>query len=392
MAMSATTPDAGGGGAQAAIPKGSDDEISLLEMLRVLWEHKWLLIGSTLGAGALAAGVTLLMPNYYTATARILPPQQSSSSAAALLGQLGGLAAAAGGSLGGIRNPNDLYVGMLKSRTVADRLIERFDLKAYFDEQSQNLTQKDLADASKISAGKDGIISVSVETKDPKLASDLSNAYVEELIRLTGLLAVTEASQRRLFFERQLAKVRDNLAAAEVDAREALSKGGLALVEGQGRSLIEASARLRAQITAREVQMGAMRGFASDTNPDLQLMQRELGALRSELARVEGSSAQGDGGRSPPTANENARKLRELRYLEMLQELLVRQTEAARLDEARDLSMVQVLDSAVPPDRKSAPKRTLIVLIAAAFAFLLVLLGVFGIRIIRAQALNTSAR
>ncbi len=390
--MSTTTPDAGGGGAQAPIPEGGDDEISLLEMLQVLWEHKWLLIGSTLGAGVLAAGVTLMMPNYYTATARMLPPQQNSSSAAALLGQLGGLAAAAGGSIGGIRNPNDLYVGMLKSRTVADRLIERFDLKAYFDEESQNLTQKELADASKISAGKDGIISVSVETKDPKLSADLSNAYVEELIRLTGLLAVTEASQRRLFFERQLAKVRDNLAAAENDAREALSKGGLALVEGQGRSLIEASARLRAQITAREVQIGAMRGFASETNPDLQLMQRELGALRAELARVEGSSAPGADGKYPPVANENARKLRELRYLEMLQELLVRQTEAARLDEAKDMSLVQVLDSAAPPDRKSAPKRAFIVLIAMVFMFLLVVFGVFGRRVIRIHASTRSTR
>ncbi len=390
--MSTTKPDAGGAGAQAPIPEGADDEISLLEMLQVLWERKWLLIGSTLGAGVLAAAVTLFLPNYYTATARILPPQQSSSSASALLGQLGGLAAAAGGSIGGIRNPNDLYVGMMRSRTVADRLIERFDLKAYFEQKSQNLTQQRLANSSKISAGKDGIISVSVEAKDPKLAADLSNAYVEELIRLTGLLAVTEASQRRLFFERQLAKVRDNLAAAENDAREALSKGGLALVEGQGRSLIEASARLRAQITAREVQVGAMRGFASDTNPDLQLIQRELGALRAELARVEGTSAQGGGGGNPPKANENSRKLRELRYLEMLQELLVRQTEAARLDEAKDLSLVQVLDSAVPPDRKSAPKRSLIIIGAAACAFLLVILGIFGLRVIRGHAWNTSAR
>lgn len=392
MAMSMTPPGAGGDGAQAPMPEGTDDEISLLEMLQVLWEHKWLLIGSTLGAGVLAAGVTLLMPDYYTATARILPPQQSSSSASALLGQLGGLAAAAGGSIGGIRNPNDLYVGMMRSRTVADRLIERFDLKTYFDVESQNLTQQKLSSASSVSAGKDGIISVSVEAKDPKLAADLSNAYVEELIRLTGLLAVTEASQRRLFFERQLAKVRDNLAVAETDAREALSTGGLALVEGQGRSLVEASARLRAQITAREVQIGAMRGFAAETNPDLQLMQRELGALRAELGRVEGASGQVADAKNAPVANENVRKLRELRYLEMLQELLVRQTEAARLDEAKDLSLVQVLDSAVPPDRKSAPKRSLMVIGAAGCAFLLVLLGIFGLRVIRAQAWDTSAR
>jgi tyrosine-protein kinase Etk/Wzc len=382
MAMSMTPPDAGGA-VQAAIAEGTDDEISLLEMLQVLWEHKWLLIGSTLGAGVLAAGVTLLMPNYYTATARILPPQQSSSSASALLGQLGGLAAAAGGSIGGIRNPNDLYVGMMKSRTVADRLIERFDLKKYFALESHNLTQQKLSSASSISAGKDGIISVSVEVKDPKLAADLSNAYVEELIRLTGLLAVTEASQRRLFFERQLAKVRDNLAVAETDAREALSKGGLALVEGQGRSLIEASARLRAQITAKEVQIGAMRGFAAETNPDLQLMQRELGALRAELARVEGVSGQDTNTRKPPVASDNARKLRELRYLETLQELLVRQTEAARLDEARDLSLVQVLDSAHPPDLKSSPRRALIVVLGTTLVLFFVSIGVIALHAIR---------
>jgi uncharacterized protein involved in exopolysaccharide biosynthesis len=281
---------------------------------------------------------------------------------------------------------------MLKSRTVADRLIERFDLKAYFDEESQNLTQQKLASASKISAGKDGIISVAVEVKDSKLAADLSNAYVEELIRLTGLLAVTEASQRRLFFERQLAKVRDNLAVAETDAREALSKGGLALVEGQGRSLIEASARLRAQITVKEVQLGAMRSFASDTNPDLQLIQRELGALRFELARVEGASGQGSAAQSPPVASENARKLRELRYLEMLQELLVRQTEAARLDEARDLSLVQVLDSAEPPDRKSAPKRALIVMLSAILVLSIVSIGAIAFHTLKNRRVSKLAR
>lgn len=381
--MSTTTPDAGGGGAQAPIPEGGDDEISLLEMLQVLWENKWLLIGSTLGAGVLAAGVTLLMPNYYKATARILPPQQNSSNASALLGQLGGLAAAAGGSIGGIRNPTDLYVGMLKSRTVADRLIEKFDLKTYFDEKYQMTTQKQLEKASRISAGKDGIIAISVELKDPNLAADVANAYVEELIRLTGVLAVTEASQRRLFFERQLTKARDNLAAAEVAAREALTRGGLAVVEGQGRSLLEASARLRAQITAKEVQLGAMRSFAAESNPDLRLAQTELAALRAELARIEGASSVGVSPKLNSSASDNVRLLRELRYQEALQELLARQTEAARLDEARDISMVQVLDAAVGPDRESSPRRAIITLVSSFVVFGLICIGIFICRQLR---------
>ncbi|MFN7751337.1 MAG: Wzz/FepE/Etk N-terminal domain-containing protein, partial [Pseudomonadota bacterium] len=320
--MSTTKPDAGGAGAQAPIPEGADDEISLLEMLQVLWERKWLLIGSTLGAGVRAAGIALLMPNYYTATAQILPPQQNSSSASALLGQLGGLAAAAGGNIAGIRNPNDLYVGMLKSRTVADRLIERFDLKTHFEQKSQMTTQVQLASASRLSAGRDGIIAIAVELKDPNLAADVANAYVEELVRLTAVLAVTEAAQRRLFFERQLAKARDNLAAAEVAAREALTKGGLAMVEGQGRSLVETSARLRAQITAKEVQIGAMRSFAADSNPDLQRDQRDLTALRGELARAAGSGASGAVPKSNPAASDNVRLLREVRSQEALEELL----------------------------------------------------------------------
>lgn len=381
--MSTMTPESGGVSGNPVPAVGNDDEISLLDMLQVLWERKWLLIGSTLGAGVLAAGIALLMPNYYTATARILPPQQNSSSASALLGQLGGLAAAAGGSIGGIRNPNDLYVGMLKSRTVADQLIEKFDLQKYFEQKYRMTTQTQLASVSRISAGKEGIIAIAVELKDPKLAADVANAYVEELVRLTGVLAVTEASQRRLFFERQLAKARDNLAAAESAAREALSKGGLAMVEGQGRSLVEGSARLRAQITVKEVQIGAMRSFAADSNPDLQLVQRELASLRSELARAEGSGSAGAMPKSNAVASDNVRLLRELRYQEALQELLVRQTEAARLDEARDMSMIQVLDAAVVPDNKSSPNRSFFVFAASLCAGVVLAFGIVLVHYIR---------
>ena len=381
--MSTMTPESGGVSGNPVPAVGNDDEISLLDMLQVLWERKWLLIGSTLGAGVLAAGIALLMPNYYTATARILPPQQNSSSASALLGQLGGLAAAAGGSIGGIRNPNDLYVGMLKSRTVADQLIEKFDLQKYFEQKYRMTTQTQLASVSRISAGKEGIIAIAVELKDPKLAADVANAYVEELVRLTGVLAVTEASQRRLFFERQLSKARDNLAAAESAAREALSKGGLAMVEGQGRSLVEGSARLRAQITVKEVQIGAMRSFAADSNPDLQLVQRELASLRSELARAEGSGSAGTIPKSNAVASDNVRLLRELRYQEALQELLVRQTEAARLDEARDMSMIQVLDAAVVPDNKSSPNRSFFVFAASLCAGVILAFGIVLVHYIR---------
>jgi uncharacterized protein involved in exopolysaccharide biosynthesis len=206
------------------------DEISLLDLLIVLAKHKRIVVGVPFVAAILSASASLLLPNYYTGTTRILPPQQSASAATALLNQLGGafggLAGAAGGALG-LRNPSELYVGMLKSRTIADNLIARFDLGKVYDEDYISETRKRLTKETTISTGRDGIITVEVDDKDTKRAADLANGYVEELKKLTKVLAVTEASQRRLFFEQQLLQAKDSLTAAEIAARQGLQKGGM---------------------------------------------------------------------------------------------------------------------------------------------------------------------
>jgi uncharacterized protein involved in exopolysaccharide biosynthesis len=343
------------------------DEISLLDLLIVLAKHKRIVVGVPFVAAILSASASLLLPNYYTGTTRILPPQQSASAATALLNQLGGafggLAGAAGGALG-LRNPSELYVGMLKSRTIADNLITRFDLGKVYDEDYISETRKRLAKETTISTGRDGIITVEVDDKDTKRAADLANGYVEELKKLTKVLAVTEASQRRLFFEQQLLQAKDSLTAAEITARQGLQKGGIAQVDAQGRSMIEVTARLRAQISAKEVQLGAMRTFAAEGNPELQRTQQELEALRRELSRNEGSSA-------TPAANmdanrasglDNLGRLRDVKYYEFLYELLAKQYELAKIDEAKDATIIQVVDKAIEPDRKSRPKRSLIVI------------------------------
>src|SRR5213076_3323390 len=250
-----------------------------------------------------------------------LPPQQTQSTSA-VLAQLGNLAGLAGGpAAAGLKNPNDLYVGMLKSRAVADNLIQRFDLNRLYDQNYQSLTRKRLEKETTITAGRDGIITIQVDDKDPKRAADLANAYVDELMKLTKVLAVTEASQRRLFFERQLLQVKDNLTTAEVAARQGLQKGGLAQVDAQGRSMIEVTARLRAQISVKEVQIGSMRTFAAEGNPELQRTQEELQALRRELARIEGSSPiTGVGKRetSGGSGLDNLGRLRDVKYYEFL--------------------------------------------------------------------------
>lgn len=354
-----------------------EEEISLLDLLIVLAKYKKLILGLPLAAAVLVAGITLLMPNIFTATTRILPPQQGQSTAAAMLGQLGALAGAAGSSLG-IKNPNDLYVGMLKSRTVADNLIARFKLMERYETKKQDDTRKALTEVVNINAGKDGIISITADDEDPKFAADLANAYVEELYKLTQNLAVTEASQRRLFFEKQLKKAKDELAGAEVAFKQTQEKTGVLQIDAQGKAMIEAVGAIRAQIAAKEVEMGALRTFATEQNPDYLRTQQELIGLRAQLGKYEkgGESDLLPTGKLPEAGLENIRKLRDVKYYETLYELLARQYEMSRVDEARDASIIQVLDKAVPPDRKSKPKRALIVILSAvAIGFLAILIA-----------------
>jgi len=359
-----------------------DDEISLLDLLIVLAKHKKLILGLPLGAAIIAGIVTLLMPNIYTGITKILPPQQNQSAAAAMLsqlgGQLGGLSGLAGGALG-IKNPNDLYVGMLKSRTVADTLIDRFELKKVYDEDSYFYARKELEKKTAITSSRDGIITVEVEDRDPKRAAVIANGYVEELYKLTQTLAVTEASQRRLFFERQLDQTRKNLANAEAAARQGLEKGGLVVIDAQGRGLVETTARLRGQIAVKEIQISAMRAFATGQNPDLKQAQHELDAMKQELGKMEGTSSGRENAGSAGKADgmDNLRLLRDVKYNETIFELLAKQYEIARIDEARDASLIQVLDKAVEPERKSKPKRALITILTAITAGFLAVIWTF---------------
>lgn len=356
--------------AAASPPPQDDDEISLLDLLIVLAKYKKLILGLPLVVAVLAAGISLLIPNTYTATTRILPPQGQSSASAMLAQQLGGLAGLGGAA--GLRNPNDLYIGMLKSRTVADSLIQRFDLQKRYDHERQSDTRKELEEGTAISSGKlDGIITIAVDDRDPRRAAEIANAYVEELFKLTQVLAVTEASQRRLFFERQLSQAKDNLVAAEVSAREALQTGGLVQVEGQGRAILETTARLRAQITVKDVQIGAMRAFAADRNPELQAAQQELEAMKRELAKIEGDSGarRSEVSESKGNGSNSLGLLRNVKYYEAIFELLAKQYELAKIDEARDSSVVQILDKAIEPDRKSKPRRSAIVILSAIVVF-----------------------
>jgi uncharacterized protein involved in exopolysaccharide biosynthesis len=313
------------------------------------------------------------MPNIYAATTKILPPQQAQSTTTALLAQFGALMGAAGtpGPLA-FRNPNDLYVGMLKSRTVADSLIARFELGELYDTKTMLDTRRKLADRTTVTSGRDGIITIEFEDESPNRAAEVANAYVEELYKLTSKLAITEASQRRLFFEKQLKQTRDQLAQSELSLRQAIDKGGLAGVDVQSRAILEPSAQLRAQIALREVQVSAIRIFATDQHP-----RHEIVSMKRELSKLEGGAGNAEVTTTTSVGLENLRRFRDVKFLERLLELLTQQFEAAKIDEAKEISIVQVLDSAVEPERKSKPRRVLIVLLTAISACFLTIMWAF---------------
>jgi len=362
----------------ASTVRGGPNECYALDLLIILSRRKQIILRTTLAAAVLAAIVSLLLPNRYTATASILPPQQSPSLAASMIGQLGALgpmAAMAQKDLG-LKNPNDLYVGMLRSRTAEEALIRRFDLLRVYRDKKMSDGRRDLEDATSIVLGKEGFVTISVEDKDRSRAPQIANAYVEQLRKLTQDLAVTEAGQRRLFFERQLELAKNNLADAEQALKETEQKTGLIQLDGQAKAIIEAVVKLRALMAAKEVELHAMRLFSTEQNPDVMLGEQELSGLRAQLALLEKHSG-GTGNVQVPVGNvpeaglQYVRKLRDVKYAETIFEILGKQYEAARLDEAKTAAVIQVLDPAIEPDRKSSPPRTLIIVIVT-------LLGLFG--------------
>jgi tyrosine-protein kinase Etk/Wzc len=351
----------------------SEPRRSALDAVVLLVGRKRFFLRFVMAAALLSTVVAFLLPVRYEAKIILLPPQQNSSIGSAFLGQLGNLgglgslASLASGSLG-IKNPADMYVSLLTSRTVEDAMIQRFDLMKEYDEKRMADTRKVFEKRTSVIAGvKDGLIRISVEDRDPKRAAEMANGYVDEFRKLSASLAITEAARRRLFFEQQLQQAKDALNTAEAAMTKTQQSTGVLQIDSQARSLIESAAVLRGQVVAKQVQIEGMRSFATDENPNLILARQELGALQSQLEHLAGSQHDNGSdinlskGRVTESGMEYLRRYRDLKYQETVFELLAKEFEIAKLDEAREGSIVQVVDAAVPPDKKSSPHRLLII-------------------------------
>ena len=363
-----------------------EDDRTLLDLTALLVRHKRFLVRFVAGAILLSVVVSLLLPVQYEGVAVLLPPTQNTSMASAMLGQLGGSGGSSGslgalgalGALAGMSTKTDMFVAFLKSRTVEDAMIQRFGLMTEYREKRMSDARRAFERHATITAGtKDGLIRVTVEDGDPKRAAEMANGYVEEFRKLSESLAITEAARRRLFFEQQLRQAKEDLATAEEAMRKTQESTGVLQIESQARALIESVASLRAQVVAKEVQIQGMRSFAAEDNPDLLLAKQQLAALQRQLEQLAGSQHDTGSdivlskGRVTESGMQYLRRYRDLKYHEAVYELLIKGLEVAKLDEAKEGEIVQVVDPAIPADRKSSPHRTIIVLATTLVGFFL---------------------
>ncbi len=363
--------------ADTGMPSSDEDEISLLDLLQTIVDNLRLLVLGPLAAGVIALGCSFLIAPTYTAKTQFLPPQQQQSAAASMLASLGALGGLAGAATG-LKSPADQYIAFMKSVSVQDALIERFSLVEKYEAKLRTDARFALTGSVKIASGKDGLISVEVDDKDPKFAADLANAHVEELRNLLARLAVTEAQQRRMFFEKQLAQTKDNLAKADL----ALKSSGVSssVLKSSPAAAVEAVARLKAGISVQEVKLGAMRNYLTESSADFKQALSELASLKTELAKAE---------KDEPTTqgiSDYVSRFREYKYQETMFELFAKQFELAKVDESREGAVIQVLDIAQPPERKAKPKKAMIAIIATLASCFALLVFVF----VRASLKNAS--
>lgn len=358
----------------------SAEESPFLDFLTQLARQKWI-IARFIGAAVLLGIVLCIaLPVRYTASTKIMPPQQSPSSAMMMMNQMGGNANSslattlAGGALG-LKNPSEIYVGLLKSRPIANAIIQKFDLAGVYRSRDMTAARKKLADFTEVASDKTGIISVSVTDSDRQRAAGIANEYVAQLRILTKDIAVTEAGQRRLFYDDQIKSAKESLVVAEDQFQKVQQARGIIHPEAQTKAMIETLALLRAEVTAKTVELQALRSFSTDRNPEVELTENQLASMKAAVARLEQNSNSAGftelGLKDVPGAGlEYLSAQHEVVYRQTLFDLLIKQSDIARLDEAKEAAIIQTIEHAIPPDRKSEPERSKLLFLSVVFGFL----------------------
>jgi tyrosine-protein kinase Etk/Wzc len=365
-----------------------DGEVSIVDYARAVWRRRWMIAALCVLALLIAFVVSVLLPKTYDSVATVLAPKEGApggllpglTASSGLLQQVVGL------SLPSLTPNRDLLISVLRSRTIADSVVTRFDLQQRYRERYREDAINRLRRVTAVSLTKEGVIAIRVEDTDPARAAEMANYYVELLDRLVAQYSRGEAGRQRGFLTAQLANAKTDLDTAEEELRRFQEKNRAIVLQEQTKGAIEAAARLKGEIIAAEVQLQAMRNFATEANPEIVLLRRRIDEMKRQLGQMQygdGSTPVPGSGRRdfsvpfskvPEVGLELARLTREVKIQETLVTLLTQQGEQARLVEAKDVPVVQVLDRAVPAERPIRPRVAVNIAVAVAGSLLL---GVF---------------
>jgi uncharacterized protein involved in exopolysaccharide biosynthesis len=372
-----------------------DDEINLLDLLQVVLKRKKIIGQIVVGAIVLSVIVSLLLPKMYTATARVLPPSEPGSSISSLLSQAGGAFAGLAGGLISGKTTAELYRGILESRTVADALIEKFELKERYDKKYLVDVYKELAEKTDISVSrKDEIISVSVEDRDPQRAADMANSYVEMLDKMNRTVNINEGQRKRIFLEKRLETVQEDLGKAETALKEFQEKYKVVAIEEQAKAAIEGAGKIKGEIIMAQTELEVLKQFGTEKQNEAIMLKSKIDELQNQLERIEkGTPRKASSDPLQMTGSDTdfyipfdelpalgmqlARLMREAKIQEKVFELMTTEYELAKIEEAKDVNTIQILDKAVAPDKKSSPKRSLIVILSTFMAFFVAVFTAF---------------
>jgi uncharacterized protein involved in exopolysaccharide biosynthesis len=350
-------------------------------------------IGYIVGATfIISAIISLLLPKAYIATARILPPQGNNMGLAALLSNTDDPVSGLANSLLDSKTPSTLYLGIMRSRTVADALIQKFQLKDLYDHRYIEDVYLELEERSTIAISKkDQLISVSVEDGDPQRAADMANAYIDMLNRINRDLNITHGKRKRIFLQDRLKEVRKDLRKAEIELQTFQEKHHLISLEEQAKVSIEGAAKIKGKIISAQTELEVFKQFGTEKQIEALMLKTKIEELQNQLSMIEngrkskahdakGSDFYFPFGDLPRLGLQLMRLTREAKIQEKLFELLVAQYEMAKIEEAKDVDTIQVLDKAVAPQKRYRPKRIRIILVSTMMALAVALLAVFGRR------------
>jgi uncharacterized protein involved in exopolysaccharide biosynthesis len=378
-------------------PPGQEQS-ALVNCAVLLWRERALVGRVTLLGGLLILLVAFLVPSRYESSTRLMSPDMRGSASEALLTGLLSRSGGSGGLVGlganllGIDNTGAVFIGVLHSRSVADSLVKKFDLrKVYHDRRDQD-AREDLADRTDISEDrKTDIITIAVEDRDPRRAADLAAAYVDELNRLLAQVNTSSAHRERVFIEERLKVVRQELGIAAKELSDFSTKNTTLDPKEQGKAMVGAFVTLQGELIAYETQLRGLQQIYSDNNVRVRSLVARIGELRHQLEQLRGSGATplpgaGDGDDSsypsfrqlPALSVTYADLYREVKLREVVFETLTQQYEMAKIAEAKEIPSVKVLDPANLPEKKSGPPRLLITLFGVILSFALAAVFVIG--------------